>query len=877
MPLSLSNRINVLIGFALVVLAIVGIVSYHNVTRLDESAHWVTHTHEVLATLESLMANVNDAKSSQRGYVITGSGNYLSSYSAVKENILKKVSDVRQLTSDNPNQQKRIEALTPLIIARVAIMDHTISVRREQGFGAAADIFATSPGKYLADEIQKLISEMEQEEYILLKEREAVATSGVRSTKFTILLGSLLAFSLVPLAALIINREIQKRSDAERRLLSKTEELAGSERESRRKSQILQSILNSMGDGVAVANEKGEFILFNSAAERILGVGSIPIPRQGWTEHFGIYLADGVTPVSADDIPLARALRGESVEDAELFVRNPKIPDGVWINVTANPLTDEGSVRRGGVAVFRDISRNKQAEELLVRAKDEAERASNFKDQFLSTMSHELRTPLNAVLGFSDLLADERYGSLNDRQRRYVNNIHTGGEHLLRLISDILDLSKIQAGRMDLTIQDVPVKLAFAEVLTELGPLADKKSQTLSQSESASDLIVRADVTRFRQMLMNLTGNAIKFTPQGGDIELAAKIENGQIRIEVLNSGPGIPAEEQQRIFSSFYRLKQTGEPIEGTGLGLAITQRLAELHGSRLELESQPGQGSCFYFSLPAGTLVQAPQKLGAGHKLSKGGTPKILVIEDDCHAAQLIQSYLASCGYESVYCDQPQNAMNIVATLQPDVITLDLLMNPSSGWEVLLQLKNDPRTASIPVVVISIVDQPAIGTTFGADEYLVKPVDKSALLAAVGRCLSSGVSSGRSSSHRPLLVVEDDPATREVIAELLTTQGYTVTLAEDGEQARAHVAATLPELVILDLILPKVSGLELLAEWRANPRTADLPVFVLTSKDLSGEEEQYLRKHAESLFHKQQPWQEALTNQLQRALKNTPSTVRS
>ena len=252
------------------------------------------------------------------------------------------------------------------------------------------------------------------------------------------------------------------------------------------------------------------------------------------------------------------------------------------------------------------------------------------------------------------------------------------------------------------------------------------------------------------------------------------------------------------------------------------------------------------------------------------------ILVIEDDYNAAQLIQSYLASSGYETTYCDQPQNVMSIVTEVQPDVITLDLLMNPFSGWEVLLRLKNDPLTAVIPVIVISIVDQPAIGNTFGADEYLVKPVDKAALLAAVDRCLCSNSSGRRSPSQRPILIVEDDTPTREVISELLTTQGYSVTVAEDGEQARSHVAAALPELVILDLILPKVSGFELLAEWRAKPRTADLPVFVLTSKDLTGEEEQYLRKHAESLFHKQQSWQQALTDQLQRALKNAP-VVRS
>ncbi len=871
MPLSLRNKINIPIGLVLAILAIVGMVSYHSVTRLDDSAQWVDHTHEVVGTIEAVKATIEDAKSSQRGYIISGSDDYLRSYTLAKQNGLKMLADLRRLTSDNPGQQKRLDALTSLIAARMASLDHTITVRSQQGFGPAAKFVGSPPARLLTDETDKAISEMEQEERVLLKERDAVEKHSVRNTKLVIFLGSLLAFSIVPIAAFVTNREIQKRAVAEREITSKTEKLATSERESRRKSQILQSVLDSMGDGVAVADEKGSFILFNSAAEKILGFGATSLPRQEWSGHYGIYLADGVTPVPADDIPLARALRGESVEDAELFVRNQKVPDGIWINVSASPLTDEGAVRRGGVAVFRDVTRNKQAEELLVQAKDEAERASKFKDQFLSTMSHELRTPLNAVLGFSDLLADERYGSLNERQRRYINNIHTGGGHLLHLISDILDLSKIQAGRLELTIQDVPVESAFAEVLSALTPLADKKSQILSQSQS--DLIVRADVTRFKQMLMNLTGNAIKFTPEGGHIELAAKHENGKIRIEVQDNGPGIPAEEQKRIFSAFYRLKQSGEPIEGTGLGLAITQRLAELHGSDLNLESQLGQGSCFYFSLSAGSLLRNQRTPEVLHKLTRGEAPKVLVIEDDCIAAQLIQSYLASSGYETVYCDQPQNAMNIVTELQPDVITLDLLMNQSSGWQVLLRLKNDPRTATIPIVVISIVDQPAIGTTFGADEYLVKPIDKAALLAAVGRCLSLSSSSRRSPSQRPILVVEDDTPTREVIAELLTAHGYTVSLAEDGEQARNHVAESLPELVILDLILPKASGFELLAEWRATPRTADLPVFVLTSKDLTREEEQYLRKHAESLFHKQQSWQQALTDQLRRALKNTPA----
>jgi signal transduction histidine kinase/DNA-binding response OmpR family regulator len=499
----------------------------------------------------------------------------------------------------------------------------------------------------------------------------------------------------------------------------------------------------------------------------------------------------------------------------------------------------------------------------LLRAKEEAERGSRFKDQFLSTMSHELRTPLNAVLGFSDLLADESYGPLNDRQRRYVEHIHTGGKHLLSLISDILDLSKIEAGRMELAIESLRVETVFGEVLSVMQPLADKKSQSLSKS-SRPGLIVRADSTRFKQVLMNLLGNAIKFTPKGGSIELAAHLIGARVRIEVRDNGPGIPPTEQQRIFEAFYRLRESGKKTEGTGLGLAITHRLVELHGGELTLDSEVGQGSCFHFSLPVAVAVQdtlpRPQPSGTPARL-----PRVLVIEDDRAAAQLIQTQLISAGYEVLVCHEPQNALELAAQFQPGAITLDIVMKPKNGWEVLSQLKRDSRTSHIPLIVVSMVDQPGMGTLLGADEYLVKPVDKATLLAAIQRRATIRPSAKR---MRPILVVEDDVATREFIVEMLTAQGYAVATAADGAQARAQVTANMPELVILDLVLPAATGFELLGEWRASPRTADLPVFILTSKDLTTEELRFLRANAESLLSKQQPWQEALVKQLSRVV---------
>ncbi|MGA7626180.1 MAG: response regulator [Candidatus Acidiferrales bacterium] len=594
---------------------------------------------------------------------------------------------------------------------------------------------------------------------------------------------------------------------------------------------------------------------------RFLEVNRAAVEKYGYSrsEFLQMRITD-IRPVE-DVEPLLDALKKERPE-LKSSERRYLCKDGRVIPVAVTSHLAVLNEREVAVVVAEDITELNRAKEILVESKEQAERTTRFKDQFLSTMSHELRTPLNAILGFSELLRDDRYGTLNERQDRYVEHIHTGGRHLLKLINEILDLSKIEAGRLELAIETTPTGNALGEVVSAMRPLADQKSQTLSQ-QIEPGLSVRADPARLRQVLMNLVGNAIKFTPRGGHVELSARRVRDEVLIEVRDTGRGIPKVEQKRIFEAFYRLRKSGETTEGTGLGLAIAQRIVDLHGGQLGLESEPGQGSCFYFSLPVAPAIAKSVGQDNGYKSRAGESPRVLVIEDDSVAWQLIDTQLTSAGYEAVHCDEPQRAAELAAELQPDAITLDLLMKPINGWEVLTALKSDERTAKIPVIVVSIVDQPAVGAILGADDYLVKPVERAALLGAIERCLSTRKVPA---SARPILVVEDDAPTRELISELLASQGFEVITAADGAQARASVAASLPELVILDLLLPKSNGLELLSEWRADSRTSDLPVFVLTSKDLSRQEESYVRNHAEFLLRKEQPWQGTLIQQLQR-----------
>jgi PAS domain S-box-containing protein len=639
------------------------------------------------------------------------------------------------------------------------------------------------------------------------------------------------------------------------------------------------SALESAANSIAITDLKGAITWVNPAFSRLTGY-----TLQESLGKNPRFLKSGVQPPALYKQMWETILAGQ-MWHGELTNRHK---DGTLFEeeMTITPVQDAGGKISHFIAIKQDITARRRAEDeirklneeleqrvqertaALERANQEldtrrreAERASGFKDQFLSTMSHELRTPLNAVLGFSELLADEHYGPLNERQQRYVNHIHSGGKHLLRLINDVLDLSKIEAGRMELAIESVPMESTFEDVLTDLRPLADKKSQTFSV-HCAPALTVRADAMRLKQVLMNLVGNAIKFTPEGGRISLQARPENGAVRIEVRDSGPGILPEEQKRIFEAFVRLQKPGKSSEGTGLGLAITQRLVELHGGNLGLESETGEGSCFYFQLPSAAGRTEPLALKPDAELRLGG--RVLVVEDDPVAARLIEVQLQSEGFEVTVCDRPNRAVDLAAELQPRAITLDVLMNPTMGWEVLAQLKNDSRTSAIPVIIVTVVDQPAVGATLGAEEYLVKPVQKEALLAAVRRCLRKHQAADGAGN---ILVVEDDTPTREMIAELLRAEQFAVATAADGAEARAAVAAALPRLVILDLLLPKVSGFELLSEWRADRRTAELPIFVLTSKDLSAEELQYLQANAKSLFRKQQPWKQVLLEQLRRA----------
>jgi PAS domain S-box-containing protein len=619
---------------------------------------------------------------------------------------------------------------------------------------------------------------------------------------------------------------------------------------------------------------------------QFLAVNSAAVRKYGYSkdEFLSMTIKD-IRPV--EDVP--------AVLHAVAHVTNGNENNGTWrhslkdgsiieVEITAFPLSFSGHPAEVIVSVDVTQRRRDEAEkqnfiaslaaanqELELRNR-EVEHATKLKSKFLASMSHELRTPLNAIVGFSGLLADQTAGQLNDKQKRFVGHIKGGADHLLQLINDILDLSKIEAGQLDFHFQDFAVADTLPEVLSILRPLAMAKNIRLQQNLETKRGVY-GDQVRFKQILYNLLSNAIKFTPNDGHVTLDCSDQGNFISVSILDTGIGIRAEDQPVIFEEFRQVGDSGAH-EGTGLGLAITKKLVEQQGGSIWVESEIGKGSRFTFTTPSGNPAHV--RIGGDHaeeragKDPESGKPLILIVDDEVPAREILASYLEPEGYRIALAGSAGEAIDKARELRPDAITLDILMPSANGFEILLSLKADPATSDIPIIIVSIVDQQKMGFALGAADYLVKPVDKSRLLNTIRKHTHA------ESNHKYLiLVVDDDPKSTELLDTTLQSAGYETCVAENGVTALPILCSRKVDAILLDLLMPEMDGFELLRQVRQRQELRDIPVFVMTGKSLTETEVDLLSREAQAFFHKDGSWRDELVEVVQKSVRKARSAI--
>jgi signal transduction histidine kinase/CheY-like chemotaxis protein len=538
-----------------------------------------------------------------------------------------------------------------------------------------------------------------------------------------------------------------------------------------------------------------------------------------------------------------------------------------------NALSDQAAIAIENARLYEQVRQHTEELETLViertrelqEANRKLETASRHKSEFLANMSHELRTPMNAIIGFTRLVMRRSKEVLAPRQYENLEKILISADHLLSLINDVLDLAKVEAGRIEVYPSEFILQPIVAECLHTVEPMLKSERVRLVQNVEAGFPMLYTDQDKVKQILMNLLSNAAKFT-HTGTITVSACASNGAFTIAVADTGIGIPEGALEHIFEEFHQVdSSTTREYGGTGLGLAISRQLVRLMGGDITVHSTVGVGSIFTVTLPQRYSSPAPEERlpDVPTRVQPTATPErrpvVLAIDDDPNVIELLQENLGEAGYEVIGALQGTEGLHKAQQLKPMAIILDILMPQKDGWQVLHELKTDAATRDIPVVLLSIVDQKALGYRLGAFDYLLKPFDREAILTTLGRIAPL---------RRSLLVVDDDPHVVDLVRQLLEDQPYEIAAAPDGQAALEAIAQHQPEIILLDLLMPRLDGFGVLEYLHQTPRYRDIPVIVLTAKICTAEEQALLQERVHAVIQKQGGQADTLIQEIRTAL---------
>ena len=1005
MKFTLDNKIFAGLGACTLVLVIVGIISYRNSEKLKITNEWVDHTHNVLYGLEQILVTETEAANAMRGYVITGSNNFLKPFDNALENMPLYIEHVKELTSDNLIQTNRIVTINQLVDAHLIHLDSCIKLRQIDISKAQAAVTSEN-GRRLLQKIREHIDQAKDMEFKLLAERKAASDKDTRDFNF-VFISLIVAIVLVlVIVYIIIISNLNALRKSEKETADKNWSLSGSSALAQDMQgnllilELSQAVINHLvtylkgnlgaiyivndagsalrfssgyalskmkkdatlirfGDGAIgqVAEQKKLNVLENIPTENFIidsGMGDIYPPYiliapilyedrtvgvvelgsiQPFTEtqkeyitHIMDSVAIGITSAQAREKvkELLEETQRQSEEleaqqeELKQFNEQLQVKTELLEKSEANLRAQQEELHQSNEELEEKANLLEEQKETLENAKKqietkahELELNSKYKSEFLANMSHELRTPLNSILILSQLLVDNKNGILSTKEVEFSQNICNSGSDLLELINEILDLSKVESGKLDLHIEDVSISKITNSIHVMFDEVAKKKaiSFNIQCSETFLHTSIHTDSQRLDQIIRNLLSNAFKFTSNKGTVTFAIHAASEKtifrnrnltlqncLALSVSDTGIGIPQNKLEIIFEAFQQVDgSTNRKYGGTGLGLSISRGLSMALGGEIHVHSEEGKGSTFTFFIPyqyneenkvgidrltevyRGDLVQKDRTIVSKPIIIEDTllsvdvedfdddrysiTTKdkvILLMEDDIVFAKLMLDFLRERNYKGIIATRGNTGLSFARQYKPDAIMLDMKLPVMDGAEVLKQLKNDPALRHIPVQIISGYDRIREGLELGAFDYIRKPVTKEILLGAFDK-----IEEFASKKLKRLLVVEDNQVQNTAIRELVGNGDVKSSSAFSGQEDYEMLLNDAYDCIIVDLGLPDMSGFELIEKIKENPAIKGIPIIVYTGRDLTFDEKNILNKLASAVVLKTANSQERLLDE--------------